>query len=350
MITGGCGFVGSNIAICYKKENPNAKIYVFDNLKRRGSELNLNIFKSLGIEFIHGDIRNEEDFEGINNIDLIIDASAEPSVTAGIDGGAKQLVNINLFGTINILNLAVKLDSAFIFLSTSRIYPINNLNEITITESKTRFKISDNQNLNGISKFGINEKFPLNGYRSIYGATKLAAELLIQEYQHFYKLKAVINRCGVIAGPRQMGKVDQGVTVLWVARHYWKKPLSYFGFGGSGKQVRDVLHIDDLYDLIKLQMSDMDLFNGQLFNIGGGLNSSFSLLELSQICREVTGNKLEIKKVEEDRIADIKLYITNNSKITKFCGWTPKRNTKTVVNDIFKWIRTNESKLKDILN
>ncbi len=350
LITGGCGFVGSNIAIKYKQEYPDAHIVVFDNLKRRGSELNLSDFKINGIEFIHGDIRNEEDFDELKKIDIIIDASAEPSVVAGLDGGQKQLININLLGTINILNLAVKHNAGLIFLSTSRVYPIETLNRINVIEGNSRFEIDSNQIVRGMSINGIDENFPLKGYRSIYGASKLASELLIEEYQHFYNLKSVINRCGVIAGPKQMGKVDQGVTVLWVARHFWKKPLSYFGYGGTGKQVRDVLHIDDLYELVKLQLNDLNKFDSHLFNIGGGFESSFSLKELTEACEKVTGNSLDIKGVAEDRVADIKLYVTNNKKIMDFCGWKPSHNTTTIVKDIFHWIKKNETELKDILN
>jgi len=350
LITGGCGFVGSNLAIKLKKDYPNYNIIVFDNLKRRGSELNISYLKNLEVEFVHGDIRNEEDFEVLPKLDLIIDASAEPSVVAGLSGGQKQLININLIGTLNILNLSLAKKAKFIFLSTSRVYPIESLNQIKVVEGKTRFEIENNQNLSGISKAGIAEMFPLQGYRSIYGTSKLASELVIQEYNHFYQLESVINRCGVIAGPRQMGKVDQGVTVLWVARHFWKKELAYFGYGGTGKQVRDVLHIDDLYNLIKHQIHNFNLYKNEFFNVGGGLNSSFSLLELTNICKAVTGNSIKINSVKEDRQADIKLYITDNTKISKLSNWKPQNDTLKIVEDIFVWLKENENQLKTILN
>lgn len=350
LITGGCGFVGSNLALSLKKEFIDSEIIVFDNLKRRGSELNIKRLKAVGIQFIHGDIRNEEDFDALPKLDVIIDASAEPSVVAGIDGGHKQLININLNGTINILNLALKNKAIFIFLSTSRVYPIESVNGIVVEESETRFAIASTQAIAGISAAGISEQFPLEGYRSIYGASKLASELMIHEFNHFFGLQSVINRCGVLAGPYQMGKVDQGVTVLWVARHFWKKKLSYFGYGGTGKQVRDILHIDDLCDLIKLQIHDISAFNGKIFNVGGGIDSSLSLQELTVLCEKVTGNKISIKSIPEDRVADIRLYITDNAKITEACGWKPQRTPENIISDVYKWLVDNESELEDILS
>lgn len=237
LITGGAGFVGSALAIELKTKYTNYQVISLDNLKRRGSELNLSRLKSAQVEFFHGDIRNTEDFASLPKIDTIIEASAEPSVLAGLNGTPDYVVNTNLMGTINCLNFAVKNKSDFIFLSTSRVYPIEKIELAELDEKETRFVISPNQILNGISEEGISEDFPLEGFRSIYGATKLCSELLITEYNQFYKIKTVVNRCGVLTGPWQMGKVDQGVIVLWMARHFWKQDLGYFGYGGTGKQV-----------------------------------------------------------------------------------------------------------------
>ncbi len=348
LITGGSGFVGSNLAISLSNI-VGYKIIVFDNLKRRGAELNLIKFNELGIEFIHGDIRCNDDLETIGEIDLIIDASAEPSVLAGLESGHRQLININLIGTINLMDLAVKRNAKFIFLSTSRIFPIEKLNKISFEEQDTRYSIINKQNITGVNQNGISEFFPKNGPKSLYGASKYAIEVLIEEYTEFLGLQAVVNRCGVIAGPGQMGKVDQGVASLWVARHFWKKPLSYFGYGGSGKQVRDMLHIDDLVDLIIIQINNFETCQKQIFNVGGGNSSSSSLLELTKICQETTGNKLEIKSVNEDRVADIRIYISDNNKIESVLNWKPKKNVSDIVIDMFSWIKENEGSLKNII-
>ena len=191
--------------------------------------------KQNGISFVHGDIRNSEDLDSIESCDILLDASAEPSVMAGINGFAPSyLINTNLGGTINCLNFALKCSAAFIFLSTSRVYPIPELDKIQYSEGTLRFHIDAEQQSSGIGEKGVSEEFPMKGYRSLYGATKLASELLIEEYNKLLGLTTIINRCGVIAGPHQMGKVDQGVAVLWVAKHFWNRPLSYIGYGGVG--------------------------------------------------------------------------------------------------------------------
>lgn len=349
LITGGCGFVGSNLAIQLKQQYPQYKIIAFDNLKRRGSELNILRLKENDVEFIHGDIRNMEDFNEIGIISCLIEAAAEPSVLSGIDSSPDYVLNTNLLGTINCLNFANKHRAKFIFLSTSRVYPVSALNKINYTENETRFIIQPQQEISGISPQGIAESFPLNGARSFYGTSKLSSELIIQEYIEFYGLKAAINRCGVLTGPWQMGKIDQGVVVLWLAKHYWKKELSYIGFGGKGKQVRDILHINDLYRLVDYQLHNIDLFEGQIYNVGGGLTTSVSLNELTSLCEEITGNKIKINSIAENRTADIPIYVTDNSAITQQCEWQPKITTKEVLIDIFEWMKKNESIIKNIL-
>jgi len=350
LITGGCGFVGSNLAIKLKTNFPSIKIIAFDNLKRRGSELNIPRLKELGIEFVHGDIRNKEDFNEIGDISCLIEAAAEPSVLSGIDSTPDYVLNTNLVGTINCLNFATKNNAKFIFLSTSRIYPIATLNKIKYTEGQTRLEISENQTLSGVTPKGINEDFSLSGARSFYGTSKLSSELLIQEYIEYYNLKAVINRCGVLTGPWQMGKIDQGVVVLWLAKHFWKKELSYIGFGGEGKQLRDILHINDLYNLVVLQIQDISTFNNQIFNVGGGNDVSISLNELTNYCQEITGNTIKINKILENRTADIPIYISDNSKIEEISGWKPLVYPKEIVTDIFEWLKSNEAKVKEILS
>jgi CDP-paratose 2-epimerase len=350
IITGGCGFVGSNLAVFFKISYPDYTVIAFDNLKRRGSELNISRLRDAGVVFIHGDIRNKEDFDQVGPIDLLIEASAEPSALAGINSSLDYLINTNLVGTINCLNFALRNEAGFIFLSTSRIYPIKHLENIRFTEEPTRYVIASEQIFPGVSSSGITENFPLDGSRTFYGATKLASELLIQEYNAMLGMKTVINRCGVITGPYQMGKLDQGVVVLWVARHFWKKNLGYLGYGGEGKQVRDILHIHDLFRLIDQQVHDIDKFDGQFFNVGGGEVCSVSLKELTALCEEVTGNKINIEKIHENRQADIRIYITDNSKITAISGWSPDKKPKDIIIEIYQWIKENQLSLSKILN
>jgi CDP-paratose 2-epimerase len=194
------------------------------------------------------------------------------------------------------------------------------------------------------------EDFPLDGYRSLYGATKLASEYLIHEYNHFYGLRTVINRCGVLTGPWQMGKVDQGVVVLWLARHFWQSPLSYIGFGGKGKQLRDILHIRDLFRLVDFQIQNMPVVNNQILNVGGGADISVSLQELTHFCQEITGNKTVITEVSETRPADIRIYQTDNAKVKTLTGWQPEISVRDILIETFDWMRNHERSLKPILN
>ena len=349
LITGGAGFVGSNLALKLKAKYPKTKITVLDNLKRRGSELNINRLKSANIDFVHGDIRNPEDFEEVGETDLILECSAEPSVLAGINSSPNYLINTNLIGTINCLEFARKNKAAFLFLSTSRVYPIKTINELDYKEESTRFTLTENQKIVGASKKGIAENFPLDEPRSLYGSTKLCSEYFLKEYIDTYGLKGVINRIGVITGPWQMGKIDQGVIVLWIAKHYFKGELSYIGYNGSGKQVRDFIHIDDLFEIIDIQLQDLEKFNGQIFNIGGGIKNSLSLLELTGLCEKATGNKIKINKVNENRPADLISYITDMTRLKKLTGWEPKKDAEQTVSDITEWIRENEASLKNLL-
>jgi CDP-paratose 2-epimerase len=350
LITGGCGFIGSNLCLLLKDKYPDYKVVALDNLKRRGSELNISRLKEAGVLFIHGDIRNTEDLALEEKFDFIIDAAAEPSVMAGMGASLNYVINTNLNGTINTLELAARTGAKFIFLSTSRVYPISYLEGINYTHGATRFELAEEQSLPGVSARGVSESFPLDKARSVYGSTKLASELMIEEFREFFDVDYVINRCGVIAGPHQMGKVDQGVITLWLARHYWKKDISYFGYGGTGLQVRDALHIWDLFDLVDYEIHHFSRVNGFTFNAGGGLASSVSLQELTGICAEVTGNRAGVHAVQENRKGDIPLYITDNTKITNHTGWAPKRNIKDIITDTYNWINKNEQQLKPILN
>ncbi|MHA4808695.1 NAD-dependent epimerase/dehydratase family protein [Flavitalea flava] len=350
LITGGAGFVGSSIAIYIKKKYPHYSITCLDNLKRRGSELNIPRLSNMDIRFVHGDIRNREDFYPCENgLTTIIEASAEPSVLAGIDNAPDYLINTNLMGTVNCLYLAAKTKADFIFISTSRVYPIEHIEKISFSEEATRFIMTEDQVIKGVSRKGIAEDFPIEGFRSLYGATKLSSEFLIREFNQFYNIRTVINRCGVLTGPWQMGKVDQGVVVLWVARHFWAKELGYFGYGGKGKQVRDILHVNDLCKLIDFQVHHMDKLNGRLFNVGGGEKISISLRELTGICQKVTGNKVKINEIEEDRQADIRIYISDNSLVNATTDWSPVVSVEDIVVDIYHWIKENEAILKPIL-
>lgn len=351
LITGGCGFVGSNLAVLFKQFYTHSEVYCLDNLSRRGSEVNLQKVLLAGGRFVHGDVRVKMDFDRIPAVDIVIDAAAEPSVLAGkVPGELENLIDTNLNGTINTLYFAKKHQAGIIFLSTSRVYPYNTLTEANLVASPKRFNLSNDQVLKGLSKEGVTENYPLEGLRTIYGATKLASEYFIQEFSNNFGLPAVINRCGVLSGPYQMGKIDQGVVVLWMAKHFWKGRLDYIGYGGLGQQARDVLHIHDLFRLVQWQIANIGLHKYQIFNVGGGLQNTVSLCELTNLCAQITGNKIEMGYSLENRPGDLPVYITDNSKITEFSGWKTEVGIEVLLFEIFEWIKKDQKILKNILS
>lgn len=348
LITGGCGFIGSNLSIYLM--NGGHSVVSFDNFSRVGSEYLAERIRSNGGTVVRGDIRCQEDLDRLPAADVLIDCSAEPSVLVGSDGAdARYLLNVNLLGSLNCFEWARKHNSAVVFLSTSRVYPIAKLFSARYDEEDTRFQYADDR-IPGVSKEGVSTEYPLDGARSLYGATKLAAEIILEEYANAYNLPCVINRFGVVAGPWQLGKVDQGVFTYWLANHYFKKPLKYIGFGGKGKQVRDVLHIDDACRLIEMQLGRIEQLRAERFNVGGGLTGSLSLLECTALCRRLTGHDVPITPELTDRPFDLPWYVTDNTAISAAFGWQPQKSPSVILGDTFDWLRQNEAMFSRILN
>jgi CDP-paratose 2-epimerase len=349
VVTGGAGFVGANVAVALAERNPGAEVVAFDNLSRRGSELNLQRLRDAGVSFVHGDVREKDDLLTLDRVDALVECSAEPSVMAGVDGSPDYVIRTNLMGAYHCLELARRDNAQVVFLSTSRVYPVRHLLAIALDETDTRFEIAADQELPGVGPEGISEQFPLWGARTMYGATKLSAEHLIEDYVDGYGLRAVINRFGVIAGPWQMGKVDQGVFTYWMLAHYFKRPLGYIGFGGSGKQVRDLVHIDDVVELVVAQLAFPDEWSGHIGNAGGGRAISLSLQETTELCAEITGNRIDVGRTSDERPGDIPIYISDSSLLFSRTDWRPTRDARAILTDIFEWIRSHEAAVRNAL-
>jgi CDP-paratose 2-epimerase len=343
LITGGSGFVGANLGVGLADRHPDWEITAFDNLKRRGAELNIPRLRAAGIRFVHGDVRSQSDLLALEPVDAVVECSAEPSALAGVDGSPDYVVQSNLVGAYNCLELARRDGAQFVFMSTSRVYPYGALDELEHREADTRFELAPQDGVPGASERGIAEEFPLQGARTLYGATKLAAELLVTEYAAVAGLPTVINRCGVIAGPWQMGKVDQGVFTFWLLAHLTGRPLKYIGYGGTGKQVRDLLHVDDLVDLIELQLSAPDEWNGRTLNVGGGREVSLSLAETTELCRELIGKEVPVGSAGEDRPGDVRIYLTDASRLYAVTDWRPRHSAQDTLADIASWLREHEA-------
>jgi len=338
LVTGGAGFVGSNVAVGLRQRQPGWSVVALDNLRRRGSELNLGRLREAGVEFVHGDVRVLDDLGGAGEFDAVIECSAEPSVLSGGD----YVVQANLVGAYNCLELARRCEAQFVFLSTSRVYPIAGLEALAYVEAERRFELEHEQPMAGASEAGVAEDFPSPGARTLYGATKLAAELLVEEYRAAHGLRAVVNRCGVIAGPWQMGKVDQGVFTYWMLAHRLGRPLSYIGYGGSGKQVRDLLHVEDLLDLLDRQLAEPGRWDGVTANVGGGRACSLSLLETTDLCAQISGRQVAVSAIAENRPGDVPIYISDCNRLFSLTDWRPQRGPREILVDIHDWIVEHE--------
>ena len=327
LITGGCGFVGSNLAIFLKKKIKKSTIVSLDNLSRSGSVLNCARLKKNNIKNYKIDITNEKAIEKLPKFNLVIDCCAEAAVEISkfeID----RVFNTNLVGTFNILKKCSKDNSQLIYLSSSRVFSIEKLNSL-----KNRKKT-------------INEKFDTNQSKSIYGFTKYSSEHLIREFQYLYKIKYIINRLGVISGPWQFGKQDQGFVSLWIWKHFIKGKLKYIGYGGKGIQIRDIIHIDDVCELIALQIKKINKINNILLNVGGGKKNSLSLSQLTKLCQKITSNKIKIYSQKLTSNYDIPYYITDNSKLKRIYKWEPKKDIIKIINDIYIWMKSNTNTLR----
>ena len=244
LITGGCGFVGSNLAIYLKEKLKNVKISTLDNLYRKGSEINKERLKFHNINNLNIDISNDNKIKKLPKYDLLIDCCAEAAVETSKTNPDKVIFT-NFIGTYNSVKKCIRDKSNIIFLSSSRVYSIDAIKKI-IGKENLKNKIKTN--------FLIDENFNTSGVKSLYGLSKLSSEELIKEYNYTQNLGYIINRFGVISGPWQFGKQDQGFVSMWIGKHLAKKKIKYVGFGGYGNQVRDVIHIDDVCEIILIQI------------------------------------------------------------------------------------------------
>ena len=350
LVTGGAGFVGGNLAVSMATQHPDWDVIAFDNLHRLGSELNLPRLDRAGVGFVRGDVRSSDDLAAIGAFDALVECSAEPSVLAGVGDSPEYAVETNLFGAYSCLEHCRRHGAQLVFLSTSRIYPVGHLRSLHLDESEARFVLAAEQILPGSSARGIAERFPLDGFRTIYGGTKLAAELLIEEYRVTYGIPAVVNRFGVIAGPWQMGRVDQGFVSHWVLAHWFGLPLHYLGFGGTGKQVRDLLHVADAVELIDLQLRDPERWDGAIVNVGGGVEHSISLVELTELCVDLTGRTTTVAAdAGEGRPGDVPLYISDCGRLEQLTAWRPQRDVRAIVGDVVDWVRDHEGELERVV-
>jgi CDP-paratose 2-epimerase len=328
LVTGACGFVGSRILRQLRAMSEDWTLVGLDNLCRAGSEQNRAVLKEIGVKFFHGDVRSASDFESLPPVDWVIDAAANPSVLAGVDGksSSRQVIEHNLLGTVNMLEYCRRHGAGFILLSTSRVYGIEPLCQIPLKQQGDRFVVDEAQTLaQGLSARGVDESFSTTPPVSLYGVSKKMSEDLALEYGCTFKLPVYINRCGVMAGAGQFGRADQGIVAFWI--HSWRerRSLRYLGFGGNGWQVRDALHPDDLARLLFKQVQASDAKDKpRLVNVAGGAESSFSLAELSAWCATRYGREVPVVKDGSERPFDIAWLLLDDARARQVWDWQPE--------------------------
>ena len=341
LITGIAGFTGSNIASELIFLHPNIKIFGLDNFSRKGCEENFKFLTQKNIILIRGDIRSQSDIDGLPVVDWIIDCAANPSVLGGLDGqsSSRQLMEHNLIGTINLLEYCKKHKAGLILLSTSRVYSVSELAALPIKTSNDRYELQQPE-IFGISENGISENFPTSAPISLYGASKLASETLTMEYGKSFDFPIWINRCGVLAGGGQFGKADQGIFSYWIHSFREKRPLKYIGFNGTGNQVRDALHPKDLVPLLIQQMLEPEWEAPKIINLGGGIENSLSLKELSIWCEDRFGRN-EVLASKEERPMDAPWIVMDSSLARNVWNWKPKIGINQILEEISVFAEAN---------
>lgn len=344
LIAGGAGFVGANLAFKLKTE-AGYNVTVLDNLVRRGSEYNLPRFKHLGINFIHGDVRNKEDILTLPSHDIVLDCAAQPSAI-NYKNPTFDITN-NTYGALNLLEYCKLNKSGIIFWSTNKCYPGTVCNEPDIEIIQDRFVFKEQPSFKGFNyKLGFNEDLSVNGKdHSIYGVSKIMADLMIQEYADAYNIPAICNRFSCLAGPYQWGKSEQGWVAWFAIANYFKLPVTVYGY--NGYQVRDYLFIDDVYELIIKQCQNLHKHNGDVFNVGGGPSYTVSIREALNLL-ENKYNKMNITYTDDTRRADHAVYISDIRKVEKAFNWKPKTTLEVGFEQIYDWIEKEQTTLKNL--
>jgi CDP-paratose 2-epimerase len=336
LVSGICGFAGSSLATGLLDLDSTIEIVGFDNFSRAGSHLNVEPLRKRGVKLFHADVRAQSDFESIRAIDWIIDAAANPSVLAGVDGAtsSRQLIEHNLYGTINLLELAKKHRAGFTLLSTSRVYSVKALVEIPVIVKDAAFE-PDHTGLlpAGASAHGIAENFSSAPPISLYGSSKLASEHVALEYGETFEFPVWINRCGVLAGAGQFGRADQGIFSFWIHAYLRRAPLKYIGFDGAGHQTRDCLHPRDLLPVLQKQFATADSATRRIVNFGGGKENSMSLAQLSAWCAARSGAH-EVASDPTPRPFDVPWLVMDSRLAGETWKWRPATALNAILEEI----------------
>lgn len=334
LINGGCGFLGSNLA-AYGIKN-GYDITVFDNLSRLGASSNLEWLKTLGdFTFVHGDTRNKNDVETVvkeGKFDAIFHLAGQVAMTTSIANPYKDF-EINTLGTVNVLDSVRKYspDTAVFYSSTNKVY--GDLEQYTYEEKEKRYVCKEFSN-------GFDEQVPLD-FRSPYGCSKGAADQYMLDYHRIFGLKTAVFRHSSMYGSRQFATYDQGWVGWFVEKaleKYQNPKCEPFTISGNGKQVRDILHADDMIRLYYSALNNIDKVCGEAYNIGGTMEQSLSLLELFDLLNDILGIKMEYVELPV-RQSDQKVFVADINKIKSYIGWEPMVTARDGVTAMVDWVK-----------
>lgn len=335
LITGGAGFIGSNLAHHFLKKNYD--VTIFDNFERKGTGDNSDWLKKSfpEIKIIKGDIRRMPDIKkAVRNQDVIFHMAAQVAVTTSVIDPRTDF-EINAFGTFNLLESARILGHKpiIIFASTNKVY--GGMEEIKIIEKKGKYSYKD-------LPFGISEKMQLD-FHSPYGCSKGAADQYVRDYERIYDIPTVVFRQSCIYGPRQFGIEDQGWIAWFIIATTLGKPITIYG---DGKQVRDVLYVDDLVRLFETAIKNIKKSRGKVFNVGGGVKNTLSVWsEFGPILERLFGNKIN-PTFSDWRPGDQKIYVSDIRRVEKELGWKPTVGVEDGITRLFNWVQENKNLFK----
>lgn len=338
VITGGAGFIGTNLAAAMAKDGHD--VIVFDNLSRRGTEANAawltENYKNVTIR--KGDLRTDQAImdEIVTDADAVYHLAGQVAVTTSVNDPREDF-DINALGTFNLLEavrLHAKNNPVFIYTSTNKVY--GGMEEVTIEEKDGRYGYKDYPD-------GIAEN-QLIDFHSPYGCSKGAADQYVRDYHRIYGLRTVVFRQSCIYGPRQFGIEDQGWVAWFTIATLADKPITIYG---DGKQVRDVLYVDDLVRAFRMATEQIDKTAGKIYNIGGGTSNTMSLLELVDFLKQYHGKEID-PSFGDWRPGDQPVYISDISKANNEFGWAPEVEVKDGVKQLTEWVRANEHLFKEV--
>lgn len=334
LITGGAGFIGSNYADrCISRGD---KVVIFDNLSRHGSKLNLEWLQEKhgknSFELVVGDVRHADEIKkAALNVDRIVHLAAQVAVTTSVTDPQTDF-QINALGTFNTLEAARASGNnpTFIYSSTNKVY--GGMEDVKVVEGTSRFDYADLPQ-------GAAETQPLD-FHSPYGCSKGCGDQYVRDYNRIYGLPTVVFRQSCIYGLRQFGVEDQGWVAWFVIAAITGHPITIYG---NGKQVRDILFVEDLLNAYDSALNNKEKASGQIFNVGGGRSNTISIwTEFAPILEKLLGKKIEVSWGDW-RPGDQPVFISDIRKAHDILGWKPKVSAEEGIKRLFEWVKANRN-------